>query len=210
MSINFFYILVGGACMEIANLICAAIIAIGTILLVLPILGVDVRIFGRPKMAEANAVVIPAGASLKVRAWLALTFACLALLWAGFSAFHRHELATDIQITSPELFTPPNPQYHFGLRVRLETDVDRSVPTEVLLICSGDIAEGTEKFSNGSGMSLLTASTKVVENHRDVIILKWGEPWKKDNPVVVELFSDHPLSAKYVVPINYRGNQPYI
>jgi hypothetical protein len=209
MTVNFPYVYWGEVRMEIAILIFTIIIAMGTVILVLPLFGVDVRRFGMPKMENADPAVV-IGAPSKVRSWFALIIACLALLGASFGVYHRHELATGMQITSPELFTPSNPKYHFGLRVHLETDADRNIPTEVLLICSGDIAEGTEKFLNGGGMSSVTASTKVIENHRDVIILKWGEPWKKDNPVVVELLSDHPLNANYVVPINYRGNEPYI
>jgi hypothetical protein len=131
--------------------------------------------------------------------------------FAGFSYLYAHKpTETGMRITSQKAFPPSDPNWHFGLEVQIETELDRATPTEIFLICDGDIGDGHGKFLKTGEFSPQPASHQVIENHRDVIILKWGDPWKTDNPVVVQLFSKSPIHAQYVVPMIYRGNAPYM
>ncbi len=69
---------------DAAVLVCAAIAAIGTIIMVLPVFGFDLRIKGRSAMTEINVAKGPTK-----KAGIALALAILSLCLTGYSAYQQ-------------------------------------------------------------------------------------------------------------------------
>ncbi len=106
-----------------------------------------------------------------------------------------------IRIASQKRIPSDDTKFPYGLEVVIQTDTDIE-PVALAVICDGPIGKGDGGFANGGAYTMTKQG--LAKDHENVFIAEWKSPaWTAQAPIVMHLFSEHPIKATSAARINY-------